>query len=235
MKTLQDKVAIVTDAGHGAGRLASLELARAGARLVINESAEEPARLVVEDIQAEGGDALAVIGSATSSTVGNAMVESAMARWGRIDILLLAAAMMRHSGVDFASGPAGELEANVIVRGVENCLQAAAAALRRPPSHGNRKLVVSASVSPQSYAEVKSVVATLVTKLAQEWAPLQLDCNAVLSCTADETPYSHLTVQQQVLNAIAFFCSPGSDGVTGQVTTIGQPPALENADGSNVE
>jgi NAD(P)-dependent dehydrogenase (short-subunit alcohol dehydrogenase family) len=98
------KVAIVTGAGGGLGRQHALELARRGAKVVINDlggsmdgsgGSSEAAAKVVEEIKALGGEALANGSSVTDDAGVAHMIQQAMDAWGRIDILIANAGVLR--------------------------------------------------------------------------------------------------------------------------------------------
>lgn len=101
--SFEDRVAIVTGAGGGLGRAYALELARRGARVVVNDLGgardgtghSDAAAAVVAEIEALGGDAMADGGSVTDFAQMQAMVEAARARWGRVDILINNAGVLR--------------------------------------------------------------------------------------------------------------------------------------------
>ncbi|HEV2310096.1 MAG TPA: SDR family NAD(P)-dependent oxidoreductase, partial [Acidimicrobiia bacterium] len=82
---LDGKVAIVTGAGRGLGRSHALELARAGAKVVVNDyappGADNPAEEVVGEIQAAGGTAVAHAGDVSSWDDSHQMVELAITTW----------------------------------------------------------------------------------------------------------------------------------------------------------
>ena len=93
---LEGKVAVVTGAERGLGRIEALELAKLGARVVVNDlggdadgtgKAEEPAREVVEEIKAMGGEAVANTDSVTSWEGGQRMVTQAMAVFQQDQVL----------------------------------------------------------------------------------------------------------------------------------------------------
>lgn len=98
-----DKVAIVTGAGGGLGRAYALELARRGARVVVNDLGgardgtghSDAALDVVREIEAAGGEAMSDGGSVTDYDQMAAMVAAAKARWGRVDILINNAGVLR--------------------------------------------------------------------------------------------------------------------------------------------
>jgi len=98
------KVAIVTGAGGGLGRCHALELAKRGARVVVNDLGgsvdgsggdQSAAQQVVDEIKAMGGDAVANGASVTDEQAVNAMIEQTMAKFGRIDILINNAGILR--------------------------------------------------------------------------------------------------------------------------------------------
>ena len=98
------KVAIVTGAGGGLGRQHALELARRGAKVIVNDlggsvdgsgGGSESANKVVEEIKAMGGEAIANGSSVTDDAGVQRMVKDAMDAWGRIDILVANAGILR--------------------------------------------------------------------------------------------------------------------------------------------
>jgi NAD(P)-dependent dehydrogenase (short-subunit alcohol dehydrogenase family) len=98
------KVAIVTGSGGGLGRQHALELARRGARVVVNDlggsvdgsgGGSEAAHKVVEEIKALGGEAIANGSSVTDDAGVALMVKDAMDAWGRIDVLVANAGVLR--------------------------------------------------------------------------------------------------------------------------------------------
>ena len=92
---LQGRVAIVTGSGGGLGREHALYLARKGAKVVVNDLSQGAADAVAEEIRAAGGEALAVAASVTDETAVSAMVNQTVETWGRIDILINNAGILR--------------------------------------------------------------------------------------------------------------------------------------------
>ncbi len=98
------KVAIVTGAGGGLGRQHALELARRGAKVVVNDlggsidgsgGSSDAAKAVVEEIKSLGGEAIADGASVTDDTGVANMVKTTIDAWGRIDILIANAGVLR--------------------------------------------------------------------------------------------------------------------------------------------
>jgi NAD(P)-dependent dehydrogenase (short-subunit alcohol dehydrogenase family) len=104
MPSLEGKVAIVTGAGRGIGREHALALARAGARVVVNdlggslggEGADtRPAQEVVDEIAAAGGEAVANDDDVSDFAAAEAIVRQAVEAFGRLDILVNNAGILR--------------------------------------------------------------------------------------------------------------------------------------------
>ena len=93
--SIQGRVAIITGAGSGLGREHALFLASRGARVVVNDLAPAAAESVVEDIRELGGTAMAFGASVTDPDAMASMVASAVQEWGRIDILINNAGILR--------------------------------------------------------------------------------------------------------------------------------------------
>ena len=98
------KVAIVTGAGGGLGRRHAIELAKRGAKVVVNDlgsaldgsgGSSDAAKAVVEEIKAAGGEAIANGASVTDDAGVAHLVQQTMDAWGRIDILVANAGVLR--------------------------------------------------------------------------------------------------------------------------------------------
>ena len=101
---LQDKVVVVTGAGRGIGRDFALEMARHGARIVVNDlgtsiagapDGSQPAAEVVQEIEVAGGEALASMASVADWDSAQSIVQAALDRWGRIDAVVNNAGILR--------------------------------------------------------------------------------------------------------------------------------------------
>jgi len=86
--TLGGRVAIVTGAGRGIGREHALLLAAEGARVVVNDLDAEPAQVVVDEIVAAGGDAVAAPGDVATWETGQALVGLAVETYGDLHVLV---------------------------------------------------------------------------------------------------------------------------------------------------
>ena len=124
-----DKVAIVTGAGGGIGKEHALELARRGAKVVVNDlggsvdgsGASDAAEEVVELIKSEGGKAISNGASVTDLDAVKNMVQQTMDEWGRIDILVNNAGILRDKSFHKVSIEDFNLVMDVHFQGSLNC------------------------------------------------------------------------------------------------------------------
>ena len=124
-----DKVAIVTGAGGGIGKEHALELARRGAKVVVNDlggsvdgsGASDAAEKVVELIKSEGGEAISNGASVTDLDAVKNMVQQTMDEWGRIDILVNNAGILRDKSFHKVSIEDFNLVMDVHFQGSLNC------------------------------------------------------------------------------------------------------------------
>ena len=124
-----DKVAIVTGAGGGIGKEHALELARRGAKVVVNDlggsvdgsGTSDAAEEVVELIKSEGGEAISNGASVTDLDAVKNMVQQTMDEWGRIDILVNNAGILRDKSFHKVSIEDFNLVMDVHFQGSLNC------------------------------------------------------------------------------------------------------------------
>ena len=127
------QVAIVTGAGNGLGRSHAVELAKLGAKVVVNDfggardgtgGSLSPANAVVEEIIAFGGEAIANAANVTDYEQCETMAAETLAKWGRIDILINNAGILRDKS--FGKMQTGDWHAviDVHLNGAANCARA---------------------------------------------------------------------------------------------------------------
>lgn len=119
-----DRVAIVTGAGAGLGRSHALELARRGAKVVVNDLGISDAQSVVDEIVASGGEAIAHGANVTKPDDVQDMVGQALKLWGRIDILVNNAGILRDKSFSKMTVEDFQLVLNVHVMGAVVCTKA---------------------------------------------------------------------------------------------------------------
>ena len=127
--SLDGQVAIVTGAGRGLGRSHALALAARGANVVVNDLGDEQgvaqnANAVVAEIEASGGTAIAHGASVADNAQVEDMVTQAMEHWGRVDILINNAGILRDKSFGKMSLDDFRLVIEVHLMGTANCTKA---------------------------------------------------------------------------------------------------------------
>jgi NAD(P)-dependent dehydrogenase (short-subunit alcohol dehydrogenase family) len=189
---LGGRVAVVTGAGGGLGRSHALALAARGAKVVINDlggsrdgsgAGSEMADAVVAEIVASGGEAVANYDSVATPEGGRAIVQSAIDAFGRIDIVINNAGILRDVSFQKLEPEALDLVLKVHLYGAFNVSQAAWAHLREQ-EYG--RIVSTASGSglygnfgQSNYAAAKLGIVGLTRTLAIEGAKYGITANAI--------------------------------------------------------
>jgi NAD(P)-dependent dehydrogenase (short-subunit alcohol dehydrogenase family) len=195
MKYLQDKVAIVTGAGNGLGRTHALELARHGAKVVVNDLGARggdiaPAQAVVDEIRRAGGHAMLHIGDVTRPADMEGMVAQALAAWERVDILVNNAGVLRDRTFAKMSLDDFRFVFDVHVMGAVNATRAVWAQMQTQ-NYGRIVLTTSSSglygnFGQSNYGAAKMALVGLMQTLALEGAKrnVRVNCLAPSAATA---------------------------------------------------
>ena len=132
--TFNDQVAIVTGAGGGLGKCHALDLARRGAKVIVNDlggnvdgsddGSLSAAEMVVEEIKAAGGEAMANGASVTDADQVKAMVDEVMDKYGRVDILINNAGILRDKSFSKVEDQDFRMVVEVHLMGSVNCTKA---------------------------------------------------------------------------------------------------------------
>jgi NAD(P)-dependent dehydrogenase (short-subunit alcohol dehydrogenase family) len=176
MKYLHDRVAIVTGAGGGLGRAHALELARQGARVVVNDLRGDQegssARAVADEIRRAGGEALVDGGDVCDPAQMEAMVATAAAKWGRVDILVNNAGILRDKSFAKMALEDFRRVLDVHVMGAVHCTKAVWERMRAQ-KHGRIVMTTSSSglygnFGQANYGAAKMALVGLMQTLALE-------------------------------------------------------------------
>lgn len=186
------RVAIVTGAANGLGRSYATELARRGAKVVVNDfggsrdgtgSSVTPAEQVAEEIRAAGGDAIASGSDVTNYAECKAMVAQAVERWGRLDILINNAGILRDSSFGKLTPANWRAVLDVHLDGSAYCTMAA---WNRMKGQGYGRILMTTSVSgiygnfgQANYGAAKMGVIGLMHTLVIEGAKYDIRVNCI--------------------------------------------------------
>lgn len=208
-KLLHNRVAIVTGAGGGLGRAHALELARHGARVIVNDiagaNAGAAARSVVDAIRSAGGEAQLHLGDVTRADDMQAMADQAMTAWGRIDILVNNAGILRDK--TFTKMPLDDFRLVLEVH-VMGAVHATKAVWAQMQTQGYGRIVMTTSSSglygnfgQANYGAAKMALVGLMQTLALEGLKRNIRVNCLAPTAA--TGMTHGVLPPEVLARIA--------------------------------
>jgi NAD(P)-dependent dehydrogenase (short-subunit alcohol dehydrogenase family) len=183
---LQDKVAIITGAGGGMGRVAAQLFAAQGAKVVVAEFGESPGRETVDLVEQAGGQATFVKTDVSDEASARAMVDHAVATYGRVDVLYNNAGVMPeadHSVIDTDVAVWDQVMA-VNVRGV---FLGCKYAIPQMVEQGSGSIIniasfvalLGCSVPQDAYTASKGALLSLTRSLAVQFGPNGVRTNAI--------------------------------------------------------
>jgi 3-oxoacyl-[acyl-carrier protein] reductase len=193
MRRLTGKVAMITGAGRGVGLALVQQLAREGARLVLNDLDPEPARDATEMARELGAQVVAVPGDVTSPDFPDRFVNAAMEAFGDVHIIVNNAGYVWNSVIERQTDEQWLAMQSVhitapfrLLRALQPVFKTAAAAEAAAGQRVMRKVVNVTSVSGTGgtygqvgYSAAKSGLIGLTKTLAKEWGRLNVNVNAV--------------------------------------------------------
>jgi NAD(P)-dependent dehydrogenase (short-subunit alcohol dehydrogenase family) len=183
--TLQGKVAIVTGSGRGLGRAYAAALAAAGAAVVVNDLDEASAQETVTQITHAGGRAFAEVAGVGDSAAAQALVDRAVAEYGRLDVIVTNAGVLRDRVLWKLSDEDFDLVLETHMRGTFTCARAAAIQMREQ-GEGGRIIVVGSpagqfgNFGQTNYAAAKAGIVTFARTWSMELARSQITVNAIV-------------------------------------------------------
>jgi NAD(P)-dependent dehydrogenase (short-subunit alcohol dehydrogenase family) len=242
MGLLDGKVAVVTGGGTGIGRAVSLDLAAAGAKVVVNDygvsvdgrdPSSEPANEVVGKIRAKGGQAVASPESVATMAGGRAAVDLALKEFGDLHILVCCAGILRERMIFNMSEEEWDAVIAVHLKGHFTVMQPATRHMREKKAGSIITFTSTAGLegSPgqPNYSAAKEGIVGLTRSTALAMARYGVRCNAI-SPTADTRMTQRLpgerrglataTPPEAIGPVATFLASDKAAHITGQIIGV---------------
>lgn len=239
---LKGKVSIVTGASRGIGKAIAINLALAGAQVVVNYSGNEAkANEVVNEIKTNGGDAIAIKANVGDFDSSKELIDKTIEHFGRIDLLVNNAGITRDSLMMRMSEKDFDDVININLKGVWNCTKHVVRPMMKQRSG---KIVNIASIvgvtgnaGQANYVAAKAGVIGMTKTLAKELAPRGINVNAVapgfietdmtkelpaeiIDTYKKNIPLQKMGQPQDIANVVLFLASDRAKYITGQTVNV---------------
>jgi 3-oxoacyl-[acyl-carrier protein] reductase len=246
MAELKDKVAVITGARRGMGRADAINLAKAGAKVVVSDISQEDCDKVVEEIKKQGGEAIAVKCDVSKKSEADNLVKSAVDKWGRVDILVNNAGICPFKPFLEITEEDWDKVLNINLKGYFLCAQAAAKEMAKQKS-GVIVNIASIAMGQQGvgmpgivhYCASKGGVVGMTEALAVELAPFNIRVNAIAPGVIDtpmvqeagmdekaiagmlmRVPLKRMGKAEDIAKAVLFLASDDSSYMTGATVVV---------------
>ncbi|AMW98391.1 3-oxoacyl-[acyl-carrier-protein] reductase [Rummeliibacillus stabekisii] len=242
MANLTDQVAIVTGASRGIGRSIALYLAKLGAKVVVNYSgSKEKAEAVANEIQENGGTAIAVQANVANSEDVSVLMKETIDTFGRIDILVNNAGITRDNLLMRMKEDDWDAVMNTNLKGVFLCTKAVSRQMMKQRAGRIVNIAsivgVSGNAGQANYVAAKAGVIGLTKTSAKELAARNIYVNAVAPGFIDtemteelpedikeqmlgQIPLAKLGNPEDVAKVVAFLASDDASYMTGQTLHV---------------
>jgi 3-oxoacyl-[acyl-carrier protein] reductase len=242
MIDLTDKVAVVTGGAQGIGKAIAETLARCGAHVAVADLRVDKAETTTQEIAANSGrKAIAIHADVSNSVSAKAMIDRAIAEFGRVDILVNNAGITRDTLIMRMKEEDWDLVLDINLKGAFNCSQAV---VRQMMKQHSGRIVNITSVSgiagqagQTNYSSSKAGLIGFTKALAKEVGSRAITVNAVapgfietdLTANLPQeikdagiqlTPLGRFGQPQDVANAVAFLASDEAAFITGAVLQV---------------
>jgi NAD(P)-dependent dehydrogenase (short-subunit alcohol dehydrogenase family) len=235
------KVAFVTGAGEGIGAAVALGFAQAGYAVAVNDLDIEKAEVVADEIQAGGGQALALGGDISDVQRVRAMMRTAFETFGRLDVAVANAGVTLYGDFFDYTPEALDRVMGVNLRGTFFTAQAAARYMRN--ADGGRIVLMSSVTGHQAvkylaaYGMTKAALEMLAKNLVIELSPYNITINTVapgatltprnltddvdyVASWSEVIPLGQVAQPEDIARAVLFLASDAARFITGQTIVV---------------
>lgn len=251
MLTLRGKSAVITGAGRGLGLAYARALTRAGASVLVNDVDEQAVGAAVRELTDAGATAAGAVAEIGTAEAAEFLVSQALAEFGRLDILVSNAGILRDRVLWKMSDEDFDAVIRVHLRGTFTCARAAAAQMRG--RDGGGRIILAGSPAGQrgnfgqtNYAAAKAGIAAMARTWAMELSRAAVTVNAVIPNAATQmtrtipalAPFAETLERGEPVppvvrravgfgsasdaaGLVVFLASDAAAGVTGQCIGIG--------------
>ncbi len=245
MGDLTGKVAIVTGAGAGLGREEALQLARLGARVVVNDipAAQDRAQEVVAAVAALGGEAVAVLGDCADTADSGRVFRTALEKFGDVNILVNNAGFTRDKTLYGMSDEEFDSVVRVHLRGhfvnMRNAAQHWREKVKAGPVYGRlvstaSEAMLFAAPGQPNYGPAKAGIVSLAIGAAALMQKLGVTSNVILprarTAMTENMPHAHLFAAPKegfdvfspanVSPLVGYLASPEAAHISGEVFVV---------------
>lgn len=242
MLDLTDRVAVVTGSSRGIGRAIAIKLASLGAKVVVNyHTSEDAAQEVVEQIKADGSEAIAVHADVKDAEQAKGLIDAALEAFGGLDILVNNVGVTRDTLLMRMKEDDWDIVVDTNLKGTFNCTKVAQRPMIRQ-RYGRIINITSVSgiagqVGQANYSASKAGVIGFTKAVAKELGIRNITVNAVapgyvptdqtanlpqelIDFILELTPLKRPGTAEEIANAVAFLASEEASYVSGQVLGV---------------
>jgi 3-oxoacyl-[acyl-carrier protein] reductase len=245
---LQNKVAIVTGSGSGIGRATALRLAKEGAAVVVCDTNQAGVEETVQLVGAQAGNAIGIAGNVADRAEAQKIVDAALDKFGRLDILINNAGISRDAltvrikddEIKMMTDEQWDAVLTVNLKGTWLMSQLAAVPMVKQ-KYGRvvntASIAVLGNMGQANYAASKAGVIGLTRTLALEWARFNIAVNCVapggvntpmtatipekiLTAVVERIPFKRMARPEEIAAVHAFLASDDASYITGQVIWV---------------
>jgi NAD(P)-dependent dehydrogenase (short-subunit alcohol dehydrogenase family) len=253
-KLLEGRVAVVTGAGNGIGRAEAIELARQGAKVVVNDigahwdghgNSHGPADAVVKEIVSIGNTAVANFDSVATDEGAEKIIQTAIDNFGRIDVLINNAGLVREpQGIYEFNLDDWEILLKTHLFGTFYCTRRAAAFMKKQ-KYG--RIINTAShvglgwKGFAGYSAAKEGIVGFTRTAARDVAEFGITCNVIRPIAAwrgtkEHIPQLAINRPEDVASLVVYLASEQADPINGCVFEVWrghvgiyfEPPQVQN-------